>query len=532
LDYFLKLFAADKAGLYFLFGSSGLALFWNALLVKWQLEHYGLMNSALIVTFASDVVALLVVNYGHRCRNQMENENKTEYNGSLTSGSAFQVLVEHEKQYNGSLTRCAAYLKERSTSSASMEDVQAAPAVLLPEDVLWKTLPWHPLTFWQHFAPLSNCVAVVTHIFFWLSITAVSFVPGVALGRTWEFARTGAKWLLLDLQSIGFEESPVGFIGIFGGAFTMSMLFVVNAIYFIHFPDCAGRHPIPIKSAKQTNKLARGINLCLSPVVNWMYMGLISVFVRGLLCTDAGLLVADEEVKCFQDWHIWMIPFSFMGICCLQTAVVLTRPLFQAHEWESTVTFKIDTHFHIDEKDKALKNEKRNVEKKREENKSMVENLENKAYLTRSEEDYKKYEEKKKEMDDQKEYDEGCLIQKEEIWTAERKSIKLSTKTALEYLGQNFHYWTALGPHLEMKKEAQVALAKIKSQEEKDVGYAKERKKEMANKSSLASSFLPEWGISENTDKDFAGSNPMPSEHRQNGGTSYAITQIIRLDGF
>jgi hypothetical protein len=409
------MFAADKAGLYFLLGSNGLALFWNALLVKWQLEHYGLMNLALIITFASDTVALLVNTYIYRCRNQMEDENKNK-----------QPVVEHEKQYNGSLTRCAAYLKERSTSFASVEDAKAATTATKNSSL------WHPLTFQQHFAPLSNCVAVVTHVFFWLSITAVSFVPSATLGRTWEFAHTGAKLLLLDLQFIGFEESSVGFIGIFGGAFTLSMLFVVNAIYFIHFPDRVGRNSI--KSMHQTNKFARGINLFLTPVVNWVYMGLISVFVRSLFCSDAGLLIAAEEVECFQGWHTWMIPFSFIGICCLQIAVVLTRPLFQAHDWRSTVTFKMDTHFHINKKNEELETNKKKIEMKTKQTESVLENLRSQVFLTGSKKELKECEEKHKELEAEMNQDKNQMLEEETKWDKNRELMVEKTEEAREYL--------------------------------------------------------------------------------------------------
>jgi hypothetical protein len=135
-----------------------------------------------------------------------------------------------------------------------------------------------------------------------------------------------------------------------------------------------------------------------------------------------------------------MLPFSFIGICCLQTAVVLTRPLFQAHEWKSIVTFKIDEHYY-NNVENELETEKKELEQKTKKTKSVLENL---AKEIKSDEDLTEYKKKKKEMDAEMKSDKDQILEKEQLWGEKRKLMVFKTEEAKGYLKTSTEQFPAL----------------------------------------------------------------------------------------
>jgi hypothetical protein len=191
--------------------------------------------------------------------------------------------------------------------------------------------------------------------------------------------------LLLDMRSVEFEDPKFVFECMFSSALLISVVFALGATkYFRNLSTesaayfrCAqgaevgnGRHQSMCGRAAAL--FASGVTLCLVPVdylVSLLYMTLISVLTRGLVCTTptedntAGLLVAAGEIKCFHGVHLAMAPCALLGICCLYPAVVLTRPVSQIYHYISTVTFKEDDTF-LKKKYEAGENERASKEAK------------------------------------------------------------------------------------------------------------------------------------------------------------------------
>jgi hypothetical protein len=334
------LFAADKASFYFYFASNILVLLWSVLLVEQLLtDDRMLRHLALVVTGANDLAALFLITTDKHFENQI-----------LVSA---QHVIENERRYNG----FGVITKKDKKKKFSAK----------------RTPLWYPLTFWQHFTPLSNLAGLISFVFFWLNITAVSFIPNVpwgsdprAFGWVWKYAHRYASVLLLDVGSMGLEDPKFAFEGLFFSVLLLSVMFALGATKkfrnlskesVTYFRQTYVSDRISSRRSMYQRALysfANGLHSCLAPIdyiTNLLYMSFISVLTRGLVCStptehnDAGLLVAANEIKCFSGLHLAMAPCALVGICCLYPAVVLTRPVSQIYKYLSTVSFRADYTF-------------------------------------------------------------------------------------------------------------------------------------------------------------------------------------------